>query len=137
MNQITLLGRNTRDIEVRTHNGRAVTNFTLAVDRNFLNKDGERVTDFIDCSAWGPTADFIGRNFSKGQLMAVSGELQIRTSVSAKSGEQHTNAQVMVSTVSFAGYNKPSDMAIATAAIQEAVLEPVPAAPKARGKKSA
>ena len=74
------MGRLTRDPELRrTGNGTAVASFTLAVDRDFSPKEGEKETDFIDCVAWRNTAEFISKYFSKGRMAVVSGRLQTRT----------------------------------------------------------
>lgn len=78
LNKITIMGRLTKDVELRrTNNGSAVSSFTVAVDRDFA-KDGVRETDFFECVAWGKTAEFIERNFSKGKMIVVAGRLQIR-----------------------------------------------------------
>ena len=59
LNHITIMGRITKDIELRrTNDGTPVASFTLAVDRDFKGKNGEKETDFIDCVAWKNTADF-------------------------------------------------------------------------------
>lgn len=77
MNTVALMGRLTRDVELReTRGGVAVTSFTLAVDRRFKDKDGERQTDFISCQAWRQTAEFIARYFKKGSRLAVTGSIQ-------------------------------------------------------------
>ena len=74
MNTICLLGRLVRDPETRyTQSGKAVTNFTLAVDRQF---DRDK-TDFINCTAWGKTAELVGQYVRKSDLLGVTGELNI------------------------------------------------------------
>ena len=80
LNHITIMGRITRDPELRrTGSGVAVTNFTIACDRDIASKEsGERETDFIDCVAWRGTAEFIQRNFSKGSMIVVIGRIQTR-----------------------------------------------------------
>lgn len=79
LNHIVLMGRLTRDVELRTtQSGVSVASFTLACDRDFGGKDGEKETDFIDCVAWRSTADFAAKYFSKGRMAVVSGRLQIR-----------------------------------------------------------
>ena len=78
LNHIVLMGRLTRDVELRTtQSGVSVASFTLACDRDFGGKDGEKETDFIDCVAWRSTADFAAKYFSKGRMAVVSGRLQI------------------------------------------------------------
>ena len=80
LNHVTLMGRLTKDPEMRsTQSGVSIASFTLAVDRDFSGKDGaEKQTDFIDCTAWRGTAEFVGKYFKKGSLVAVSGRLQMR-----------------------------------------------------------
>lgn len=74
MNTITIIGRLTADPEVRkTPSGKSVCNFTVAVNRRF---NREKV-DFINCTAWGQTADYVGQYQIKGSLVAVRGELNI------------------------------------------------------------
>ena len=104
MNQVILMGRLTRDPELRhTQTGTPVASFTLAVDRGFKDKDsGERQTDFIDCVAWRQTAEFVTKYFVKGQLAAVSGKLQIRDWVD-KDNNKRRNAEVVAENVYFTG----------------------------------
>lgn len=103
MNQIVLMGRLTRAPELRqTNSNVAVTSFTLAVDRGYAVGDGERKTDFIDCVAWRSTAEFICRYFSKGQMMAVIGRLQIR-SWTDDEGNRRKAAEVVADNVYFTG----------------------------------
>jgi len=79
-NRVILVGRLTADPELRqTPNGIQVCSFTLAVDRAFSGKGGERQTDFIDIVAWRQTAEFISRYFSKGRAILVEGSLQVRS----------------------------------------------------------
>ena len=102
LNRITIMGRLTRDPELRrTGTGVAVTNFTLAVDRDFGGKDGEKETDFIDCVAWRQTGEFVSKYFSKGRMAVVSGSLQIR-SWTDDSGNKRRSAEVVADSVYFA-----------------------------------
>ena len=80
LNHIVLMGRLTRDPELRrTNSGTAVASFTIAADRDFTGKDGgEKETDFIECVAWRNTAEFVSKYFSKGRMIVVSGRLQVR-----------------------------------------------------------
>ena len=79
LNHITIMGRLTKEPELRqTQSGKAVANFTLAVDRDYAEKGAERQTDFIDCVAWRGTAEFVDKYFGRGQMAVVSGRLQIR-----------------------------------------------------------
>lgn len=78
MNKVILMGRLTADPEVKqTQNGTAVCRFTVAVNRRFADKNtGERQADFISCTAWAKTAEFIGKYFKKGQMICVEGSLR-------------------------------------------------------------
>ena len=80
MNKIVLIGRCVRDPELKTTESQvAVCSFTLAVDRKFKNKDGERQADFISCVAWRQNAEFISKFFTKGSRICVTGALQTST----------------------------------------------------------
>jgi len=97
MNQINLIGRTTKTPELRkTQSGTSVTSFTLAVDR----RDKEKNTDFISCVAWSKTAEIINDYVVKGQLIGVTGRLQIR-SYTDKEGNKRTAAEVIVDTFDF------------------------------------
>lgn len=101
MNSICLMGRLTGDPELKTtQNGFSVTSFTVAVDRAFRSKDQERQTDFIPCTAWRGTAEFITRYFRKGQRIAVQGSLQSR-SYTANDGSKRTVYEVVVDNAFF------------------------------------
>ena len=102
LNHITLMGRLTRDPELRrTGSGVAVTSFSLAVDRDFgKNENGERETDFIDCVAWRQTGEFVSKYFTKGRMAVVSGRLQIR-SWTDKDGNKRRTAEVVAENVYF------------------------------------
>ena len=105
LNVITILGRLVRDPELRqTNSGKSVCSFTLAVDRNFKN-NGEKEVDFIDCVAWGNTADFVSRYAEKGRLLIASGRLQIREWTD-KEGKKRRNAEVITSNVYFGDSKK-------------------------------
>lgn len=114
LNHITIMGRLTRDPELRrTGSGVAVTSFCLAVDRDYNPKDGvEKETDFIDCVAWRGTGEFVSKYFSKGSTAIVSGRLQIRTWTD-KDGNKRRNAEVVADSVYF-GDSKKSDQGNST-----------------------
>ena len=79
MNKVILIGRLTKDIELRTTTTRINNvSFTLAVDRNFKNSKGEREADFIQCVAWNKTAEILYNYCAKGSLVAVDGEIRTR-----------------------------------------------------------
>ena len=110
LNQIVIMGRLTRDPELRrTGSGIAVTSFTLAVDRDFSGKDGgEKETDFIDCVAWRQTGEFVSKYFSKGRMAVVAGRLQIR-GWTDKDGNKRRAAEVIADSVYFGDSKKESD----------------------------
>lgn len=86
MNKVILMGRLTRDPEVRyTQSGKVVCQFTLAVDRFTTNEQGQREADFIPIVVWGKIGELCGNNLTKGQRALVDGRLQIR-SYEAKDG---------------------------------------------------
>ena len=114
LNHITIMGRMTRDPELRrTNSGVAVANFCLAVDRDYNSKDGgEKEVDFIDCIAWRGTAEFVNKYFSRGQMAIVSGRLRIRNWTD-KDGNKRRNAEVEADSVYF-GDSKKSDQGNST-----------------------
>ena len=80
MNKVILVGRLTRDSEIKnTTTGKTVANFNLAVDRRFKNKDGQKEADFINCQAWGKTAELLGQYTQKGSRIGVVGRMQVRS----------------------------------------------------------
>ena len=106
LNHITIMGRLTRDPELRrTASGVAVASFTLAVDRDFSPKEGEKETDFIDCVAWRNTGEFVSKYFSKGRMAVVSGRLQIR-GWTDKDGNKRRTAEIVADNVYFADSKK-------------------------------
>lgn len=102
LNKVILMGRLTRDPEFRqTTAGAPVCNFSLAINRQFANKQtGERETDFVDCDAWRSTAEFICRYFSKGQMILVEGQLR-NNNYTDNNGVKHYAMRVLVDNVSF------------------------------------
>lgn len=110
LNQIIIMGRLTRDPELRrTGTGRAVANFTVAVDRDFPDKNtGERETDFINCVAWQKTAEFVNYYFRKGSMAVVSGRLQMR-SWTDDNGTKRTVAEIVAENVYFGESKKKEE----------------------------
>ena len=103
MNKVLLIGRLSKDVELRyTQSGTAVGNFTLAVNRRVANKDGQREADFINCVAWGKTAEFVAQYFTKGQQMALEGRLQVST-YDGSDGQKRWKTEVVVEQVEFVG----------------------------------
>ena len=102
LNHIVIMGRLTRDPELRrTGSGIAVASFSVAVERDIANKEsGERETDFIDCTAWRSTGEFVSKYFQKGSMIVVSGRLQVR-SWTDKEGNKRRNAEIVADNVYF------------------------------------
>jgi len=123
LNHIVIMGRLARDPELRqTQNGIAVASFTLAVTRDFKDKNtGESATDWIDCVAWRSTAEFVSKYFTKGRMAVVEGQLQIRDWTD-KEGNKRRSAEVIASNVYF-GDSKRDGNASGDSS------SPVPAAP--------
>jgi single-strand DNA-binding protein len=104
LNRITIMGRMTKDPELRrTNSGKAVASFTLAVGRDF--EKGK--TDFIECVAWGSSAEFVAKHLAKGRMVVASGRLQIRDWTD-KDGNKRKNAEIITDSVYF-GDSKPSN----------------------------
>lgn len=109
LNHICIMGRLTRDPELRrTGSGIAVASFTLAVDRDRKNDDGEREVDFIDCNAWRSTGEFVSKYFAKGSMAIVSGRLQIRN-YTDKEGIKRRAAEVVADSVYFGDSKKSTE----------------------------
>ena len=99
MNHITILGRLTKDPEIRsTPSGKTVATFTLAVDRPFSGEKKE--ADFIPCVVWGKWAELIGNSCQKGHRLLVEGRLQIRN-FDAKDGTKHWVTEVVANNIEF------------------------------------
>ena len=109
LNHIDIMGRLTRDPELRrTGSNIPVASFTVAVDRDFSNKDSEeKETDFIDCVAWRGTGEFVSKYFTKGRMIVVSGRLQIRNWTD-KDGNKRRSAEVVADNCYF-GDSKRDD----------------------------
>lgn len=98
LNHIFIQGRLTKDLELRwTQSEKAVVSFAIACDRGRNNE-----TDFIPCVAFSKTAEFISRNFNKGNMMLVDGRLQ-QSTWEDKSGNKRTSFDVLVNNVNFCG----------------------------------
>ena len=100
LNHIVLMGRLTRDPELRyTQSQTPVASFSLAVDSDF-GRGEEKQTDFIDCVAWRQTGEFVSKYFQKGSMAVVSGRLQIRDWTD-RDGNKRRSAEVVVDNVYF------------------------------------
>lgn len=102
MNHVTLIGRLTKDPEVRyTQSGTAVGTFTLAVDRR-VQKDKPKEADFIPCVVWSKTAEIVGNWCKKGKQVGIEGRIQVR-SYDAKDGSKRYVTEVIVSNLELLG----------------------------------
>ena len=110
LTHVTIRGRLTRDPERRhTQSGTAVTSFTLAVDREFKDKNtGESATDWISCTAWKGTAEFVSRYFRKGRMAVVEGRLQIRD-WTGRDGGKRRSAEVVADNIYFGDSKRDGD----------------------------
>lgn len=103
MNKVILLGNLTRDPEIRYSQGEkqmAVARFSLAVNRRFA-KDGETNADFLNCTAFGKTAEFVEKYFRQGSRMGLVGRIE-NNNYTNKNGEKVYSVQIMVEEVEFA-----------------------------------
>ena len=109
LNKGILMGRLTRDPELRhTQSGTAVCSFTLAIDRDRKDANGEKQTDFIDCVAWGKQAEFVSQWFSKGAMAIVVGRIQSRK-WQDQNGNNRTAIELNCEEVSFGETKKNRD----------------------------
>ena len=99
INNVVLMGRLTADAVLRTTtSGTSVASFTVAVDRNYKEKQ----TDFINIVAWKNTAEFVSKHFHKGDMIAIAGSIQTRN-YEDKNGNKRTATEVIANNVSFCG----------------------------------
>ena len=109
MNHVTLIGRLTRDPELRsTTAGKFVASFTLAVDRGRKDASGNKEVDFIDTIVWEKQAENVSKYVAKGSLVAVEGRLQIR-SYTDKDNNKRKAAEVVASSVQFLDSKKSAE----------------------------
>jgi len=103
MNRVVLVGRLTKDPEMRTtSSGISQTRFTIAVNRRTANQNGQREADFISCVAWRGTAETIAKYLKKGREIAVEGRLQTG-SYDAQDGTKRYTTDVVVDNFTFIG----------------------------------
>lgn len=101
LNRVVLVGRLTKDVDLKyTPNGVAVANFTLAVNRNFKNQNGEQEADFINCQIWRKPAENVANYLSKGSLCGVDGRIQTR-SYEGQDGKRVFVTEVVADSVQF------------------------------------
>lgn len=105
LNNIVIMGRFTKDPELRmTQNQTPVASFTVAVDRDF----GDKQVDFIDCVAWKKTAEHVAKYFHKGQLAVVIGSLQSRK-WEDRDGNKRTSWEIVVNSTYFGESKRDAD----------------------------
>lgn len=106
MNSVNLIGRLTEVPERRqTESGTPVTSFSLAVERNYKDQNGEYPVDFIQIQAWRHTAEFVCKYFTKGQRIGISGQIQTRK-FKDREGNNRTAVFVLAESVDFADAKK-------------------------------
>lgn len=109
LNKATLMGRLTRDPEKRyTQSNTAVASFTLAIDRDRKDQNGNKQTDFIDCVAWGKLAELVDKWFTKGMMAIVCGRVQSRN-WQDKNGNKRTSIEVNCEEIKFGETKKARD----------------------------
>ena len=101
MNKTILVGRNVKEIEYRTTtSGKGATAFTIAVNRDFKNANGETEADFINCVAYGKTAELLSKYVKKGDRLAVEGRIQVRN-YDNQEGKKVYVTEVIVQNIEF------------------------------------
>ena len=101
LNRVVLVGRLVKDPDLRyTQSGKAVANFTIAVNKPFTNQNGEREADFINCVIWNKPAENLANFMSKGQMIGVDGNLQTR-SYDGQDGKRVFVTEVLAGSVQF------------------------------------
>ena len=106
LNNVNLCGRLTHDIDLRyTQSGKAVGSFSLAVNRNFKNSNGDYEADFINCTIWDKSAENLANFVSKGSLINVSGRLNTRN-YDNKQGQKVYVTEVIVEHFDLLGSSK-------------------------------
>lgn len=117
MNKVILMGRLTRDPEVRYSQGNepmAIVRYSLAVQKRFKRQNDTSDADFFDCVAFGKTGEFASRYFQKGQMVAITGRLSI-DSWQDQSGVRHTRPEIIVEDQYFAESKKAFEASKANA----------------------
>ena len=104
LNSISIMGRLSSDPQLRrTASGKAVASFSVACERDFKNQQtGEKGVDFIECVAWGGTAEMVEKYFHKGQMAVATGRLQLRDWTD-KNGQKRRQAEILVNSIYFCG----------------------------------
>ena len=125
MNKVILIGRMTKDAELRyiAGSGLAVASFSIAIDRDYVGKDGKRETDFIPVEVMGKTAEFCANYLSKGRLISLDGSLRI-DNYETKEGQRRTFTKVVARSITALDSRKPMQEAKTDESIFEPMFEP-------------
>lgn len=107
LNRVVIAGRLVRDPDTKTVGENTVANMRIAVDRDYLNSNGKRDSDFFDVVAWRGTAEFVTKYFSKGRNIIIDGRLQSRN-WEDKEGNKRTSIEIVADNVYF-GDSKRDD----------------------------
>ncbi len=115
MNKVILMGRLTRDPEVRytQTSNTLVASFSLAVNRRFVRQGEERQADFINIVAWGKTGEFCSKYFKKGQQVGIIGRIQTRT-WDDDQGQKHYVTEVIAEETYFADSKRDGDSGVSS-----------------------
>ena len=110
MNQVILVGRLAQDVELRyiAGTGTPVATFTVAVEREFTDKNGKREVDFIGIQTWGKQAETCSKYIGKGSMVSIQGSLRVEK-YEAKDGTKRTSYRVNADRVNFLSSSKKSD----------------------------
>lgn len=125
MNKVVLVGRLTREVELRyiAGSGTPVATFTLAVDREFADRDGKRATDFIDIQTWGKQAEVCANYIGKGSLVSVSGSIRVESYV-GNDGVNRRSFRINADRVQFLDSRRTSSQPMNTNTQQAPAFEP-------------
>ena len=103
LNVVAIMGRMVKDPELKTTNsGKSVCSFRIANDSGYKDASGQNQTNWLDVTAWGKTAEFVCKYFSKGALIAIDGRLQTRQ-YQDNNGQNRTAVEIVANNVNFAG----------------------------------
>ena len=104
-NKVMLMGNLTRDVETRTAGNTTVGNFGIALNRKYKTKDGEQreETTFVDCTAWGRTAEVMAQYIGKGDPVFIEGRLKLDEWEDKNSGQKRSKIEVVVESFQFVG----------------------------------
>ncbi len=108
LNHIVLMGRLTRDSELRhTQNGIPVCSFSIACEHDYKDANNNRAVDFVDIVAWRGTGEFVSKYFAKGRMAVIDGRLEIRDWTD-RDGNKRRSAEIIANSVNF-GDSKPQN----------------------------